>query len=301
MANLIKKEKSAIINRPFRIKKLEVDKSISDFVDLFYVEIDFDESIVSKHSKFLIFPTNTMEINFFLNTQVEECTDKGTLKLPSSFITGNKTKTKIYYTQKREKEIVIRFKNNCPYLFVKEPIYELTDQNISLTDIFSTSEVNDIYEKINLAKSPSQISKYINRFLISKLKLDKVDYMILDAIKKMENSGGNLLINDLAIIYSKSIKQFQRRFKNFVGLTPKQFANNLRLQNLITNYTSGNSVMESIYSSGFYDKSHASKQFSSLTGLSFTNLTQINKQEWLNAVNNDSHLPKNCSSMIFMT
>lgn len=288
-------------NNPIVIKKLEVDKRISTLVDLFYIEINFNESLALKHDKTLVFPTNTIEINLFFQTELFEYTREGKLKLPYALITGQKTKAKIYSTNKVEKKIVIRFKKNSAALFVKEPIDQLTNLNTSLFDIFSINEVNNLYEKIISIKKIKDSVENINEFLIKRLDSDKTDYLIIDSIGKMERANRKIHINDIASYYSMSIRQFQRRFKKFIGITPKQFLNNINVQNLIRNYTSGNTLNDSIHNAGYYDNSHALKLFKSVTGLNLSKLKELNKQEPLSAVNNKSYIPDSCSGMFYLS
>lgn len=285
---------------PIIIKKLEVDKLISSLVDLFYVEFNFNESVVLRHDKTLVLPTNSIEINLFFNTELFEYTQDGKSKLPYAMITGQKTKAKIYSTNKVE-IIIIRFKRNSAALFIKESIDQLTDFNISLFDIFSVNEINNLYEKIISSKKIYDSVENINEFLIKKLNPNKMDYLIIDSIEKMENLNGKVHINDIANHYSMSIRQFQRRFRNFIGLTPKQYLNNIKVQNLIMNHTPTSNLRDSIHNAGYYDASHASKLFTPITSLKLSELKKLNNQRPFSFVNIKSFLPAGCSSMFYLS
>ena len=289
-----------MITQPFIIKKLEVDKHISALVDLFYVEINFDELTVLKHNRTLVLPTNTIELNLLFNTELIEFTHDGKLKLPYVLVTGQKTKPKIYFTNKKEKKIVIRFRRNSAALFIKESLDRVTNMNLSLFDIFSASEINNLYEKIFSVKQINDSVENINEFLIKRLNPNRMDYLIVDSVGRMENSNGLIHISDIANYYSMSIRQFQRRFRNFIGITPKQFLNNIRVQKFINNCTLSNNLRESIHNSGYYDTSHASKLLTQITGLKLSELNKLNQQE-LCAVNNTSYLPAGCSSMFYLS
>jgi methylphosphotriester-DNA--protein-cysteine methyltransferase len=58
----------------------------------------------------------------------------------------------------------------------------------------------------------------------------------------------------------------EKRFRNIVGASPKKFASIVRLQNVVKNYTSGESLTHTAFESGYYDQAHFIHDFKQFTG-----------------------------------
>ena len=67
-----------------------------------------------------------------------------------------------------------------------------------------------------------------------------------------------------------SVRQLERNFKKFIGLSPKEYANIIRFQyalGLIKNSEKKRSLLEIAFECGYYDHSHLTNEIKRNTGL----------------------------------
>jgi len=93
------------------------------------------------------------------------------------------------------------------------------------------------------------------------------DY-IEKALQIIEEHNGSIHINDLIKEVGISERQFNRKFREVVGITPKCYSKILQLHYVINLMHSKNyaSVQELAYQAEFYDLAHFTHRFKELTG-----------------------------------
>lgn len=79
---------------------------------------------------------------------------------------------------------------------------------------------------------------------------------------------GSLPANELCDLFSVSKRTLQRRFKDYYGLSPKQYLDIVRFNHMmkIIQQTEEPDWAELIYKGGYYDQSHFIKVFQKMTG-----------------------------------
>ena len=91
---------------------------------------------------------------------------------------------------------------------------------------------------------------------------------ISDSISLVNKNRGIVKVADLANATCLSDKQYYRIFKEFVGVTPKQFLRTVRLQwafyNIQTRKSSN--LTDLAYNCGYFDQAHFNSDFKLLTG-----------------------------------
>lgn len=89
------------------------------------------------------------------------------------------------------------------------------------------------------------------------------------AVHTIREARGTVNIAQLAREYSLSTRQFERKFKEFAGLTPKTFSRVVRFQAATQHRLDGNRDLTNIaYSCGYYDQSHFINEFREFSGYS---------------------------------
>ena len=95
-----------------------------------------------------------------------------------------------------------------------------------------------------------------------------IDRLVAEAVSRIEASDGQLAISDVASGLSISERQFQRRFRAAVGLTPKQFSRIRRFRacarNMIAERPEEWGRVATAY--GFSDQAHLTREFATLSG-----------------------------------
>ncbi|WP_179959435.1 methylated-DNA--[protein]-cysteine S-methyltransferase [Marinobacter changyiensis] len=81
------------------------------------------------------------------------------------------------------------------------------------------------------------------------------------------NSSESLTLEHLSGLAHMSPDRFQRRFKEVIGVTPKQYADACRLRALKQNLRVGNSVTDAVFAAGFGSTSRVYERASSRLGM----------------------------------
>lgn len=124
-------------------------------------------------------------------------------------------------------------------------------------------------EQMLLAGDNSQRVKIISHFLEKKLSKNKaVLPPVFNAVNHIIHSKGNIRINELSSQYCLGIRQFERKFKELAGFSPKLYTRIIRFQSATGEYgNKSKSLTDIAYDSGYYDQSHFINEFKEFSGL----------------------------------
>ena len=79
---------------------------------------------------------------------------------------------------------------------------------------------------------------------------------------------GQISIHELARKHSTTVRQLERIFKRFIGLSPKEYSNIIRFQNAFSLIKKSNrSLLDIAFECGYYDHAHLSNEIKRNTGL----------------------------------
>jgi len=166
-----------------------------------------------------------------------------------------------------------------PQLFCL-PAHELTNQSVDIKTLCG-KEGEILEEKIMLAADSYQRVKIVSAFLEARLKNIKTTYAnILSSIITISNSYQATSVKALADNNFLSVRQFERRFKEFSGFSPKLFLRITRFNSLLNKTFQNKSIIQIAYESGYYDESHLIHDFQKFSGY---NPKEYFKQETLAA------------------
>lgn len=149
------------------------------------------------------------------------------------------------------------------------PASELSDQSPDLKTLLG-QEGEILEEKVMLASNNSERAQLLSEFLIKRLVNVKMEYPnILDTIRNTINQNYSCSIDNLARDCNLSRRQFERKFKEFSGFSPRAFLNIARFSNVIkNNINTTKSLSKIAYESGYYDQSHFIRDFRKFSGYS---------------------------------
>ena len=142
--------------------------------------------------------------------------------------------------------------------------------NLSNLSNFISSEMNKQLEQELLASDNIELRiKLLEEFLYEKLHsaLPFSDY-IEKALQIIEEYNGSIHISDLIKELGISERQFDRKFREVVGISPKCYSKILQLHYAINLMHSKKyaSTQELAYQAEFYDLAHFTNRFKELTG-----------------------------------
>lgn len=89
----------------------------------------------------------------------------------------------------------------------------------------------------------------------------------LQPIQHIVAAKGNISVRQLAQAFSLSTRQFERRFKEMAGFSPKLFSRIIRFQSALEQYGNrSKSLTEIAHEYGYYDQAHFIHDFQSFSG-----------------------------------
>ena len=107
----------------------------------------------------------------------------------------------------------------------------------------------------------------LSRFLEnSLLKARFKDKTIATAITHVIHSKQLSTIGQLAETFNLSTRQFDRKFKEYAGFSPKTYLRLVRLNNAIKGHKGNKSLTQIAYECGYYDQSHFIRDVRAFTG-----------------------------------
>ena len=170
--------------------------------------------------------------------------------------------------QHRIRMMGIRFRPCGITAFTRVPIHEFTNTKINIS-LFDTIFDHWFFE--NLLEKEDEIEKleYIDSYFITLLKnIFTVDKQIAHTTNLIIETKGTQPISEILNSVCLCQRQFERKFKTAVGITPKAFSSIIRLQN--TRRIISNSSNESLFSialaCGYYDHAHLIREHQRLAG-----------------------------------
>ncbi|MHA4810672.1 DUF6597 domain-containing transcriptional factor [Flavitalea flava] len=193
--------------------------------------------------------------------------DEENKQLPQLFLYGQTIKrTRIYLIGKFKTVGVSFFPNVLKSVFGFDAS-ELTDECLDL-NLLSTF----LSEQLTETPLPIDQIDILSAFLYSKIKQTDVkrDEITHYAYHQIIESGGLLALRDLQKDLQLSERSFERRFNQYIGISPKLFSKVCRFQASLRQLKSNrySKLSDIAYDNGYADQSHFIRAFKEFSGFS---------------------------------
>lgn len=107
----------------------------------------------------------------------------------------------------------------------------------------------------------------LSDFLIGQLERRKRELPpVFTSINRMIEARGLIGVSKLASEYAMSNRQFERKFREFSGFTPKFYSRIIRFQAALKKFGSDSSLTDIAYACGYFDQSHFINDFKEFSG-----------------------------------
>jgi len=156
--------------------------------------------------------------------------------------------------------------------FSSLPQYYFTDLGVNIEDVFSYSQ-KDIHEKLSQTKNNEEKISLVNEFLIANLLINKKGFRnhhfssMQFAVQQLQQTGGIGKINSIATKLNISNRELERRFRKYIGLSPKQLSKTFRFQEVLQKKYLSYNLTDIAHLSGYYDQSHFIRDFKAFSGI----------------------------------
>lgn len=193
--------------------------------------------------------------------------------LPRIFVYGQLSKFNDIFSIGKISLIIVVFHPYGAYAFLQIPANILKDQIIPLSDLYGT-EASFFEESVVEASVKTTHIPIIERFIARIVRCEKKQSAAISALTQLTlHKNGIISVKELAGYGCMSERQLERKFIEFIGHTPKQFTNIIRLQyflKLLKTKTVHSNLTSIVFDAGYYDQAHLIKEFKKKTGLTPT-------------------------------
>lgn len=217
-------------------------------------------------SEYKIFPSTGLVVGFQYKGQLATLRGNSETVLASAGITGISDSYKTFKSYPNIGTVLVYFTETGFGHFSPLPAHELFNLSLSLEDIFGREDISVVEEKLAAAADDTYRIAVVEHFLLSKLRKSQPDLMVVEAVKLIYKSNGTLRVNELGEKLFISQSPLEKRFRKWVGTTPKKFASIVRFNALLQDLSKAQSLTGLCYDYQFFDQAHFSKEFKKFTG-----------------------------------
>lgn len=164
--------------------------------------------------------------------------------------------------------VAIRFYPNGLYPFIKIPLSELTCKPFNLQDVIGVF-ANELENRIYDLKSDDDKINQLEKTLLEIIDFKYANNPFVEySINLIHKTKGQIQINDICKQLKINDKYLQRKFAEFVGVSPKFYSQIIRFNHIINilNNTKIHDWSSITYNCGYFDQSHFIKEFERFSG-----------------------------------
>lgn len=167
--------------------------------------------------------------------------------------------------------------------FIDFPVSEITNSKLPLSSVFG-NQISGLQEKVVNAESTQAAIRFIELFLISKLKPISNHQLVASTSIQILKSGGLTSVKCLMQHASLSERRLEQCFSNTMGVSPKLYSRLTRFKKAKRLLTQKHESLTTVaLESGYYDHSHFVHDFKKFAGVSPT--TYIASQHVIDTIN----------------
>lgn len=242
---------------------------LADFVEnIVILEYDFtDEQPLSPIYAFV--PTYTRFLCFYLGDTVRVKKKDGKFKKrPRSLIIGLQSKPVVLDLGKKHLTVFVGLKPCAMYRLIGVPQHAMIDEDYNAT-MFLGEEINGLVERMIHTSNHTEKNNIMQEYLLTKLPILKPEIPFDLAINRLLKSGGNLTVEETAVLACLSTRQFERISRERLGFSPKVYFRLVRFthayqckeKNPAENWTN------IAYECGYFDQAHLIRDFKFFAGI----------------------------------
>lgn len=196
---------------------------------------------------------------------VLSCNNDKNESIPALTVSGIRKNFRRFSYKANTGTILISFTETGAFSLFGKTVFDLFGFAEPLENLVKSYLLKELQERIVSASNQDRIM-LIENFIIASLKNLVPDKLVLNAIAKIQYSKGLHKIKDISKQLYISQDAFEKRFRNIVGSTPKQYSTIVKLKSIVESQKQHNSLTQLSYNFEFYDQSHFIKQFKDFAG-----------------------------------
>lgn len=225
------------------------------------IEADFGHNPVRIESNFMPSPDQAMFINLFTRLKSKKSGENNFKPVTSCTLMGAQITPFKLLTEESNKTVSIIFQPGGLNRFLNIPLTELFDNGYSAREIIG-KEIEELIDKSHNAMASGELDKIVQSYFLRKLSRIKEPLPIDFALQYLLTNH-NTNMDKIAEIACMSIRNFERKCKERLGMSPKTYARIARFYKAYKMLES-KPILSSIdltYELGYYDQAHFIKDF----------------------------------------
>lgn len=202
--------------------------------------------------------------------------DVGYKKQPLSVLLGPQVSRVNIKVHNQLKAVRVDFLPGGLFRFLKIPMYELFDNGFDASDFFG-KKMKILTEQLSEITDLEDGKKLVEKFLLDRLRIVNDHLPFDNALHFLYRNNGNISMEKAASLSCLSLKQFERKCKERIGMNPKSYARILKFSRAYRLHEASPELdwISIAYEAGYYDQMHMIKDFKIFAGV---NPSEIEKQ-----------------------
>lgn len=166
------------------------------------------------------------------------------------------------------KAVRVDFLPGGMYRMLGIPMHELFDGGFDALDLFG-NEMKSINQQMQNLHDLEEGKNIVEQFLLRQVKNLKEVLPFDDALQSLLINNGNVAIEKTASLSCLSLKQFERKCKERIGMNPKMFARILKFSKAYRLHEAAPQLSwtKIAYEAGYYDQMHMIRDFKVFAGV----------------------------------
>jgi AraC-like DNA-binding protein len=215
-------------------------------------------------------PTPFQSLMFYCNDPISmgQTADGNFEKQPLTLLIGPQYSRVNIKVHRQLKAIRVDFLPGGMYRMLGIPMLEFFDQGLDALDFFG-AEMRSINAQLQHLSTLEDGKNIVEQFLLQQLKNLKEKTPLDFALRFLLNHNGNVPVEKIASLSCLSIKQFERKCKERIGMNPKLYARILKFSKAYRLHESCPDLKWThiAYEAGYYDQMHMIKDFKTFAGV----------------------------------
>jgi AraC-like DNA-binding protein len=191
----------------------------------------------------------------------------GASTLPGAILSGLQDRARMITHLAGSQVLLTVFTEAGAAAFLNEPLDLLFNQTMPIDCLVRRSRLDKLHEQLVDAGDFMRRTKVLERFMLRKLRAEAPDAVAEAAAAHIRNRHGAVRMDKLARTMGLSLSALERRFRRYVGASPRKFASIARMRQVLRLRKAGGNMTEIAHGAGYFDQSHFIKDFKRFTGL----------------------------------
>ena len=188
---------------------------------------------------------------------------------PQTAINGSITSRLDFHVSHEYLLLSVGFHPGALSKFLRLPLTEFVDERVDAEAILNPA-IHEVQQRMENAPSYENILQIAEEYLWKRIQNLKTDFHPVDKIARLiSESSDSIAIEKMASLTCLSISQFERRFLQFTGITPKFFTriNRFHKAYQLKDQNPKMDWLRVAVEAGYYDYQHLVKDYKEFTGV----------------------------------